>query len=141
MVISFFLPMIPPTVTHQEHEVKIRNGKPFFYEPPKLKAARAKFMAMLAVHKPEKPMVGPVELITDWTWPTEGKDVVLWKTTKPDTDNIVKLLKDCMTKIGFWKDDAQVCSEITEKFLASPPYVPGIRVVIKELHSEELAND
>ena len=30
------------------------------------------------------------------------------EVTKPDTDNLQKLLKDCMTKCGFWKDDAQV---------------------------------
>ncbi len=39
-----------------------------------------------------------------------------YKTSKPDTDNLVKLLKDVMTELHFWKDDAQVASEITEKF-------------------------
>ena len=140
MTISFFLPMVPPTVTHQEREVMVRNGKPVFYEPPKLKAARAKFMGLLTEHRPEKPLEGPVELVTDWTWPVEGKDVVMWKTTKPDTDNLIKLFKDCMTRTGFWKDDAQVCSEITEKFLASAPSIPGIRVVVRELDGGELAH-
>ena len=44
------------------------------------------------------------------------------KDTKPDTDNLQKLLKDCMTAVGFWVDDAQVCSELTEK-----RWVRGIR--------------
>ena len=28
--------------------------------------------------------------------------------TRPDCDNVAKLLIDCMTKLGFWLDDAQV---------------------------------
>ncbi len=51
--------------------------------------------------------------------------------SKPDTDNLQKLLKDCMTAVGFWKDDAQVASEICEKFWAE---VPGIYVCAEELH-------
>ena len=39
--LQFFLPMIPPTVTAQEHKVSVRNGKPVFYDPPELKEARA----------------------------------------------------------------------------------------------------
>lgn len=44
-----------------------------------------------------------------------------YRTTKPDTDNLQKLLKDCMTTEHFWTDDALVCSEITEKFWADMP--------------------
>lgn len=57
-----------------------------------------------------------------------------WKTTKPDTDNMIKLLKDCMTRTGFWVDDAQVCSEITEKFWGD---VSGIYVMVEQLEQEQ----
>jgi len=40
MKISFFLPMIPPTATHQEKQVHVVNGKPVFYEPQEVKAIR-----------------------------------------------------------------------------------------------------
>ena len=43
---------------------------------------------------------------------------------------MIKLLKDCMTKCGFWKDDSQVASEITEKFYGSKV---GIYIRIREL--------
>ena len=33
MLIEFFMLMIPPTVTHQEKQVHVVNGKPVFYEP------------------------------------------------------------------------------------------------------------
>ena len=35
-----------------------------------------------------------------------------------------------MTTVGFWKDDAQVAREISEKFWAK---VPGIRIRVTEL--------
>lgn len=31
---NFFLDMIPPTVTAQEHKVMIRRGRPVFYDTP-----------------------------------------------------------------------------------------------------------
>ena len=38
---EFFMPMKPPTVTQQEHKVTAIGGKPIFYDPPELQAARA----------------------------------------------------------------------------------------------------
>lgn len=128
---SFFLSMIPPTVTHQEKDITVRKGKPIVYEPAELKAARAKLEAHLAGHQTAVPLRGPVQLIVKWCFPATGKHINgEWKTTKPDTDNLEKLLKDCMTKLGFWKDDAQVCSEICEKFWAD---IPGIFICIRDL--------
>lgn len=44
METEFFLAMNPPTVTHQEHKITVVKGKPIFYDPPELKAARQKLM-------------------------------------------------------------------------------------------------
>ncbi len=137
-MIEFFLPMIPPTVTYQEHKVMVRKGKPVFYDPPELKAARQLLMDSVGRFAPARPIDGPVRLLTKWIWPKEDLPLMEifpdeyheWKTTKPDTDNMIKLLKDCMTHTGFWMDDAQVCSEITEKFLGS---TPGIYIRVEEL--------
>lgn len=126
--IRFFIPMIPPTVTHQEKKVAVRNGKPVFYEPAELKAARAKLAASVAAYAPDQKLDGPLQLITKWIWPGDGP--ARYKTTKPDTDNMIKLLKDCMTAAGFWNDDAQVASEVTEKFLGMPC---GIYVEIRQV--------
>lgn len=141
MSFQFFLPMVPPSVTQQEHAIRVVKGKPVVYDPPELKVARGKFIALLGREKqrhdmsvagePLFPLEGPVRLTTKWIWPSEGiRGDGEWKTTKPDTDNLIKLFKDCMTRVGFWKDDAQVCSEVTEKFWGSRP---GIYVRIEEL--------
>ncbi len=130
METQFFMAMLPPTCTHQEKQVRVVNGKPVFYDPPEVKAAREKLRAYLAKHKPEEPYRCGVRLVVKWLFP-RGKHVDgSWRTTRPDTDNLQKLLKDCMTAEGFWKDDALVCSEITEKFWAE---IPGIWIHIEEV--------
>lgn len=131
METEFFMPMKPPTVTHQEHKVTVVNGKPIFYEPPELKAARLQLTANLAKHKPSKPYSCGVRLVTKWLFPVNGKHRNgEYRISKPDTDNLQKLLKDCMTACGFWKDDAIVASEIIEKFWAD---LPGIYIKIEKI--------
>lgn len=87
-----------------------------FYEPDELKDARQKLMAHLAKYVPSEKLAGPLQLITKWCYPKGSHKNGEYKTTKPDTDNMIKLLKDIMTQLGFWTDDALVASEITEKF-------------------------
>lgn len=122
MNISFFIPMIPPTVTAQEHKVGIRNGRPYIYEPAALKQARSKLTAHLGQFAPDKPFTRALRLMVKWCFPCAGKHRNgEYRTTRPDTDNLNKMLKDCMTKVGFFKDDALVASEIIEKFWADKP--------------------
>lgn len=129
--LEFFLPMIPPTCTHQEKQVRVVKGKPVFYDPPAVREARGKLLAHLIPHKPEKPLKGAVALLVKWCFPLKGghRDGD-YRISRPDTDNLQKLLKDCMTAAGFWRDDAQVASEVCEKFWAA---VPGLYIHVGEL--------
>lgn len=131
---EFFMAMIPPTVTHQEKQIHVVQGKPFPFEPPELRDAREKLTAHLARYRPAKPMNCGVRLTVKWLFKDHSgkhKDGE-YRITKPDTDNLIKLLKDCMTKLGFWTDDARVASELNEKFwvVESPS---GIYIKIEEL--------
>ncbi len=130
VMIEFFLPMVPPTVTAQEHEIAVVNGKPRYYDPPRLKAARNKLTGALAYHRPDTPLRGALRLVVKWCFPAGKHPDGQYKDTRPDTDNLQKLLKDCMTACGYWRDDAQVASEIAEKFWAT---VPGIYIKVDEL--------
>jgi Holliday junction resolvase RusA-like endonuclease len=130
--IQFFMSMIPPTVTAQMHRVTIVKGKPNFYDSPELKDTRAKLTAHLARHAPPEPFATGIQLVAKWLFPLSGKHQDgEYRTSRPDTDNLQKLLKDCMTACGFWKDDALVCSEIAEKFWAK---TPGIFIAITEVN-------
>ena len=113
---EFFMPMIPPTTTAQMHRID-KCGR--IYDSPELADARQKLTAYLSKHVPEQPYTCGVRLTVKWLFPKGRHKSGEYKTTRPDTDNLQKLLKDCMTKCRYWKDDALVCSEIVEKFHAS----------------------
>lgn len=127
-MIEFFMSMVPPTVTAQEREVRVVKGKPVFYDPPELADAKQKLTAHLSRHTPEKRFEDGVRLTVKWLFPKGRHRDGEYRTTKPDTDNLQKLLKDCMTRCGYWEDDALVCSEIVEKFWAE---IPGIYIRIE----------
>ena len=129
---QFDLKIIPPTVTAQEHKVAVVRGKPVFYDTAKLKDTRKLFETMLRMHAPENPMEGALELSVDWRFLTKSHHEDAWRTTRPDTDNLQKLLKDCMTAVGFWNDDAQVCVEnVTKRWSRNNPGLT-IKVVSAE---------
>jgi len=129
---NFFIAMTPPTATAQERKVRIYKNKPIFYDPPAVKEAKAKLSAYLSINRPVQPYEGPVSLRTLWLFPRgrthRNGD---WRCTRPDTDNLQKMLKDCMTKTGYWKDDAQVAREIIEKRWSDEPC--GIYIEIEKL--------
>lgn len=131
---QFFVPLRPPTVTHNAKQLHafIRAGRPcaVLHDSPELKDARAKLHAYLAPHAPAKPLTGPVRLVVKWLFPAGDNPDGSYKPTKPDTDNLEKALKDEMTRLGFWRDDAQVASEIVEKFWAE---TPGIYIEVQPL--------
>lgn len=124
---QFFLPMNPPTVTHHDKELHayLKDGRPraVLHDSARLLDAKAKLRAALLPHRPAKPLEGPVRLVVKWCFadPEGCHRDGEYKVTKPDTDNLDKALKDQMTRLGFWADDAQVASEISEKFWSGTP--------------------
>jgi Holliday junction resolvase RusA-like endonuclease len=134
MKIHFFMNMIPPTKTYQEHRVgRTKTGKVYVYEDRELKAIRAEYRSRLLKAAPKEPLKGAIRLVVKWLFPRGKHPDGEYKTTKPDTDNLLKMLKDEMTKAGFWKDDSQVASEVVEKFWSE---ISGIYVEIETLERE-----
>lgn len=132
--LQFFMPMIPPSTTFQDKQLAVVRGRPVIHDSAQLHAVKAKLQGHLAKYVPAEPIRGPIRVMVKWCYPPSGKHLPgEWKITKPDTDNLQKALLDCMTKLGFWKDDAQVCSQIVEKFWSD---VPGIFVYITQLQEE-----
>ena len=137
---KFFLRMCPPTVTAQEHKVRVVHGRPMFYDPEKVKAARRVLISHLYLFKPESPFSGPVELRALWLFPKgRGHKHNEWRITRPDTDNLQKLLKDCMTQLGFWNDDAQVVREVSSKKWSDEPC--GIEIEVIPLETIDRRQD
>lgn len=129
---QIFLLMTPPTVTAQESKIAVVRNKPIVYKPEKIKQAKRDIIKHLKPFKPDTPLDGPIELKVVWLFPRGKRHKHLeWRTTRPDTDNLEKLLKDCMTEVGFWKDDALVVKETVYKVWSEEP--TGISIEIKKL--------
>lgn len=131
--LHFFMPMEPPTATAQEKQSTIgKDGKRRYYKNERLQAAEDKLVDGLFHHIPDKPLTGPIRLSVMWLYTAIGDHKHgEWRTSKPDTDNLDKMLKDVMTHLEFWKDDAQVVWEDIKKLWTEE--TPGIFVVIDQL--------
>lgn len=101
-----------PKGTSQEKRIRIVNGKPVFFKKGSVASAEYQFKLALKPNAPGVPSDKPIKLTIWFCFDTKIKK--LWKKpkpTRPDTDNYLKLFKDCMTECGFWNDDAQVVDE------------------------------
>lgn len=128
----------PPRATAQEKGVDTRGGRPRFYDKPAVRDARRYYrdaaeIAMIG----KKTMTGAVRLSVMFGFGTDdkAKQRQLWKTTRPDCDNMVKILKDELTHAGVWKDDAQV-AEVKVQKIWVPRENAGTSILIEELETE-----
>ena len=125
-MIQFFIPGEPPTATAQQKGYSRKTGK--YYKPAELRDAEQKYLAYANEVRPAEPLDGPIKLTVVFQFAAgERHTPGLPKTTKPDTDNMLKALKDAMTRAGIWQDDAQVWNETTAKIWARDP---GIWVTV-----------
>lgn len=138
--LKFFIHINPPTATAQEKHVRVVNGKPLFFDPAPVKKTKKLLTESLLPYVPDHPLQGPLELSVLWLFP-KGKSHKDgdWRVTRPDTDNLQKALKDCMTKCGFWDDDAQVVRETAEKRWSDDPC--GIFIIIRQLDPQPLSSN
>lgn len=114
-----------PTTTAQQHKISVVCGRPIFYDPPKLKEAKVLIKRTIAPAAPKEPILGAIQLNVVWAFqrPKAQRSVVEYRVTRPDLDNLQKALKDIMTELGFWLDDAQVVIEHTTKVNAERSYL------------------
>lgn len=128
---QFFIPMNPPTATAQEKQSTMRGAKRCFYKNARLQKAEDDLTWALTPHVPQEPLCGPVALCVTWLYPSSpAHPHGAWKATRPDTDNLDKMLKDIMTRLHFWRDDAQVCDERIQKIWSDRP---GLFIRLDEL--------
>ncbi len=57
-------------------------------------------------------------------------DMPTFHSGKPDRDNCEKAVLDCLTRLGFWGDDGQVCAGEVVKVYANPLEQPGAQIII-----------
>lgn len=108
----------PPTTTAQASLRILHNaqGKAFIgkFANSKAKALQKTLQMLLAPHKPRQPVDGALKVEITYRMAyrkTEKKENLKhdWMPhdTRPDADNLLKLLLDSMNKV-FWHDDSQI---------------------------------
>lgn len=130
-MIELFIPGDPPRATQQQHRISINRGYPVVYDSENVKEARQYFYVTLSRHRPKVPLDGPLELTVHWRFQAKSHKPNEWKVSRPDIDNSMKLLQDCMTKMGFWKDDSQIAHLDVYKYWSK---TPGLYISIRELN-------
>ena len=126
----------PPRVTHQQKKFGgvMKDGKtPIFYEEERLKAARARFMALLKPYAPKVPFSNAVYMETKWIF--KGSKYG-WFIKRPDCDNLQKLLQDCMTDCGYFSDDSIVMPCI-QKLMAPENAQHGVFIKLHDLSQND----
>lgn len=118
-----------PKGTAQMKGTAFQGGRIHHYEKKEVRELRNlyhhKIFTALYKHKTLSPKYeGAVSLSVVFNYAI--KDKKKWghpKTSRPDCDNIVKLLLDVMTDLQFWNDDAQVAKLEVRKLYAEKPSI------------------
>lgn len=86
------------------------------------------------------PIEEPVELRVRFVMPMRQGDIrkrsrvpEKWDPTRPDLDNLLKLLLDAATAAGWWKDDALVVRIVAEKTTAAEGEESGTHLVLESV--------
>ena len=114
-MINLRIPIDPPP-THQAalRILKNSSGNMFVGKQSNSKAAKwaKQFATSLKNYKPSSPLDGAVRLTVTFAYPLlkkhDGKREVLAKITRPDCDNLVKIVLDVLVKEGFILDDSRI---------------------------------
>lgn len=115
-MIKLNIPLIPTAQKRARHTV--RKGFSVTYKDPAQRDNEESIKAFLALNSPQKPLPGPLILTVKAflpvpnSWARVKKEKAfsgeLRPITKPDLDNLVKNIKDCLTQMRYWEDDKQV---------------------------------
>ena len=137
---KFKLKMIPPTATAQQKGERVVGGYIHHYKKKNVAAAEAILRDALLPYVPAEPIADqPIQLVALWMFPypksakKHKPGFARWKITRPDGDNLNKMLKDVMTDMGFWKDDALIAVEQVLKVYSDEP---GIWISIHTLEED-----
>lgn len=137
--LSAFLPMKPPSVTHNALLAYIVGAGKGMHaairKSDELKTAEDLICVWLKsvtkVSENFQPLTGPLRCVVKWCFPASEKHPDgSPMTEKPDMSNMLKTFEDCLTRCGIIEDDRFICSESLSKGYAK---VMGIYFSVEEL--------
>lgn len=142
LLFQTFKPCIPPTATKQQKfPVKMAN-KIVMVHPPKVKKAieyvKGMFMPDCFTELYDGPVYVEMMLVYPWRKTETKRDKAkgrIWIPTRPDLDNLCKLIMDSVAPF-FLADDSQICWEEHIKLRGENP---GIGFSLHSLNSRDIA--
>ena len=138
-----FIPCVPPTSTNQSQRGLYvgKDGRPHVFTKTKGRNIENALCAILYAHRPPEdfPRDLPLRVEITLLFPyrkTEKKSIVresreIPHASRPDIDNLVKFLLDCMTRTGYWLDDGKIY-DLPLRKLDAPKTGIGIKLIAGE---------
>lgn len=110
-----------------------RGGRIIFWSPTS--AWRELVYGRALESRPTVPFDGPLQLKTIFYFPRPEsiKKSVVWKSTKPDLDNLLKAVMDALTQARWWKDDGRVARVVMEKRFVGDGEASGALIEVAAL--------
>lgn len=122
-----------PTATAQTKRIAVVRGRVMTYKTDKVKEAEADFHRLFTERRIHPTIEAPIKLTIRWLFPTETKKRWnLFKVSRPDLDNMSKIIMDAMVKTGYFKDDSYVARLVLEKRWTAPG-TSGIYICYEEI--------
>lgn len=135
--VEFFEPMRLPDTTHNALEPgRRKDGSPCIRKSERLRRAEAKWEAHLGRHVPDEPLAGPLAMEVRYCYePDRCHPEGTPKDTPPDTDNLDKVVRDAMGRLGYFAvGDQQIATGMSTKAYSRPE---GVYVRIYEIGGME----
>ena len=140
---KFVIPIVPTAqMRTASRAIQFADGtaRGTVYKKAKQRSREETIKAFLARHPPEKTLGGAL-LLGVWAYLPIPKSKPNWfagtnkefqamardgtvrPITKPDFDNLMKQIKDCLTQCRYWKDDSRVVGYLPHvgKFYSDEP--------------------
>ncbi len=144
-IVNIRVPIEPPP-THQAALRILKNkssGKQFVGKMANSKATQwmKMFQSWLVKWTPPEPIGGPLRVSVNFGYallkrhrkPNGGATVFEAKVTRPDCDNLVKMVLDCLVKSNYIVDDSNIVSlSVSKWFHHKGPFVDVIITVESE---------
>ncbi len=108
-----------------------RGGMTRVYDPGTAEGWKSQIASAALPHKPAQ-IEGPIHVTLRFFFRrpkghsgAKGlkPSAPTYHTAKPDADNLAKAVLDCITQLGFWKDDSQVaCLDVIKRYSDAEPF-------------------
>jgi len=137
---------IPKAMPRQRFRmIRMKSGKQFIhsYTPTdKIQTWYDLFIQEARKKTPNKTMDGAIEIDCEIRLPRpkghykkngELNNEEKYHTKKPDFDNLMKLMCDILTNLGYYKDDSQIAKVEVVKYWANHLTECGVKMKIREI--------